>query len=164
MNKSPLNISKKLIIFDINPNNDDITKELIYGKISSAIKKASLRHHVAFLSHSNLFLLKRMVQDIGITNNYIISDAGARIYNSETNKIIFENKIELQTALSISHFGIIKENLLLISSTTHEVVYSPNLVYEDILEKKHYIKLRRIASFTSLVKFLNDNNVFSIMI
>ena len=79
----------KILIFDINPGNDEITSELIFGKILQVIKKASTLQHIVFLSHSNLSVLKKILQDMDIKNVYIISDAGARIFNNT--KVFIKN-------------------------------------------------------------------------
>jgi hydroxymethylpyrimidine pyrophosphatase-like HAD family hydrolase len=155
---------KKVLIFDVNPSDDDITKELILGKVLQVIKKCSLNRHVVFLSHSTLSLLKKMVNDMGIKQGYIISDCGARIYNLHDNKIIFQESLELYDSLSIAHSSLVNENLILASCDTQEIVYSPNPLYRDSLSKKHYVKLRHMDSFVGFAKFINTHNIYSIMV
>lgn len=158
------NTFNKLFIFDINPNNDEITKELIFGKISSAIKKASANQYIVFLSHSNLPLLKKILIDINLKNVYVISDAGARIFDNKNDTIIYENKISKEIVGAVTHTGIIENDLVLVSSNTQEMAYSYNFINQQALSKKHFIKLACTNDFQKFVKFINTNDIYSIMI
>jgi hydroxymethylpyrimidine pyrophosphatase-like HAD family hydrolase len=158
------NEQKKILIFDINPGNDEITSELIFGKILHAIKKAVVNQYVVFLSHSNLSILKKICLDMDIKNVFIISDAGARIYNNGTNKIIYEKSIPKQMALSTIHTGIIENNLILVSTTNREMSYGYNFSNKVSLSKKHYVKLPYSSDFPKFIEFVNTNDIFSILI
>jgi hydroxymethylpyrimidine pyrophosphatase-like HAD family hydrolase len=156
--------SKKILVFDINPSNDEITKELIFGKISSVIKKAAINQHVIFLSHSNLSLLKKILINIDIKDAYIISDAGARIFDYKNNQILFEKKISSDAALATIHTGVVQNNLVLVSGATQELSYSYNYLHQSTLAKKHYIKLSCTNDFQKFIKFVTNNDIFSVMI
>ncbi|GHU47281.1 hypothetical protein FACS1894218_1360 [Bacilli bacterium] len=78
----------KLFIIDINPSNDDITNELVVGKLSRVIKNAALYQNVVIVGHANLTILKQMTKDTNIKSAYIISDNGARIYNIKDNAVV----------------------------------------------------------------------------
>jgi hypothetical protein len=86
--KLSINRFDKLFIIDINPSNDDITNELVVGKLSRVIKNAALYQNVAIVGHANLSILKQMTKDINIKSAYIISDNGGRIYNIKNNTVI----------------------------------------------------------------------------
>lgn len=154
----------KVLIFDINPCNDEITKELIFGKILLAIKKACGYQHVVFLSHSNLTLLKKILTSMDIKNAYIISDAGARIFDAKNNKIIFQKPISTDAAAATIHTGIMENNLILVSGDTYEMSYSYNFSHQLSLSKKHYAKLPCTNEFQKFIKFVRENNIYSILI
>lgn len=154
----------KLLIFHINPSNDEITKELVLGKLSQAIKKASYNSHIAFLSHSNLLLLKKIILNIGLKEAYIISDSGARIFSIKQNEIIYEKSLPKHLCSAISHTGIIENCLVLTSGDTQEFSYCYNYLHQLALSKKHYIKLVCTTDFQKFSKFLESNNIYSIMI
>jgi hydroxymethylpyrimidine pyrophosphatase-like HAD family hydrolase len=79
---------KKKIIIDINPGNDQITKELIIGQFATILKTISKKNILILCSHSSLFILKKIANAIGLKNGYIISDFGARIYDIGTKTIL----------------------------------------------------------------------------
>ncbi|MDR1991864.1 MAG: hypothetical protein LBP70_04025 [Mycoplasmataceae bacterium] len=163
---SSLNIEqfKKLIIIDINPGNDEITKDLVIGRLSKVIKNVALYQNVVILAHSTLLLLKKMTKDIGLKKGYIISDNGARIYDIARDKTIYDNSINHNEVSAIVHYGIMQNSLVLISGNQREYAYSLNLINASFLNKHHYLPLPYTNDYTKFTKFINSTIIHSILI
>jgi hydroxymethylpyrimidine pyrophosphatase-like HAD family hydrolase len=131
----------KLFIFDVNPSNDDVTKELVIGNFSRVVKNLSDYQNVVFLSHSNLSLMKKLIEDIGIKNGFVISDNGSRIYDIDKGTIVYENFINKSDVLAGLHLGIMENCLVLLSGSNKEYAYSANIMSALTLSKKHYAAL-----------------------
>lgn len=78
----------KLLIIDISLDNDDMTKEIVMGKLSRIIKNVSIYQNVVILSHGSLYILKQLIDDMKIKKGYIISDGGARNWRFKNDWLI----------------------------------------------------------------------------
>ncbi|MDR0740009.1 MAG: HAD family hydrolase [Mycoplasmataceae bacterium] len=156
--------SQKLFIIDINPGNDEITKDLVIGRLSKIVKNVSLYQNVVFLAHSNLSLVKKMIKDIGIKNGYAVSDGGARIYNIAKDQVVYDNSMNRDAVLAVVHYAIMQNSLVLLSSSHREYAYSMNLLNASSLNKKHYLPLPYTNNYQKLVKFINSTVIHSILI
>jgi hydroxymethylpyrimidine pyrophosphatase-like HAD family hydrolase len=154
----------KLFIVDINPDNDEITKDLVIGRLSKVLKNVSLYQNSVILSHSTLSLLKKMVKDIGLKKGFIISDNGARIYDIYQDKVIYDNCMNKDEALAVTHYAIMQNSLVLISSSQREYAYSLNLINAISLNKRHYLPLPYTNDYTKIVRFIESTVVHSILI
>jgi hydroxymethylpyrimidine pyrophosphatase-like HAD family hydrolase len=154
----------KIFIIDINPGNDQISKELVMGKIARVIKNASIYQNVIILSHSNMDLLKKLVKDIGIRNGFIVSDHGARIYDIARNKILYQSNLGKDEVGAIVHYAMMQNLLVLASSSGKEYAYSLNLLNASMLAKKHYIPLSFTNDYNKFSKFINTATVHSLLI
>lgn len=153
----------KIYIFDLNPGNDDITKEFIMGKLSRIMKNISLYQYFVIVSHSSLKVLKKIVNDAKISLGYIVSDSGARIYNISTKKVIFEKHIERNDVLGISHCLTMSDLLQLISISNNEFIYSFDPMNEYIFSKMHYINSNNVSTYGKFKELLEKNSVFSFL-
>ncbi|MDE6476692.1 MAG: HAD hydrolase family protein, partial [Mycoplasmoidaceae bacterium] len=137
----------KIYVFDLNPGNDDITKEFIMGKLSRIMKNISLYQYFVIVSHSSLKVLKKIIADAKINLGYIVSDSGARIYNISTKKIIYEKHIEKNDVLGISHCLTMSDVLQLVSIANNEFIYSFDSMNEYVFSKMHYINCNVITAY-----------------
>jgi hydroxymethylpyrimidine pyrophosphatase-like HAD family hydrolase len=154
----------KIIVVDVNPGNDELTKELIIGKFSKVIKNVSSYQHVVLMSHSNLHLLLKLVSDVGLKNGFLISDYGARIYDLKNNRIIYENAIGQTEVNAIVHYGIMQNALVLASGETREYAYSLDQLNAIALQKRHYLPLLYTNDYAKFSKFIHSLPTFSIML
>jgi hydroxymethylpyrimidine pyrophosphatase-like HAD family hydrolase len=163
-NTSKDNKSDKLFILDINPGNDEITKDLVIGRLAKVLKNVSEYQNTIILSHSTLSLLKKMVKDIGLKRGYVVSDNGARIYDIQRDKVIYDNSMNKDEVLAITHYGIMQNSLVLISGSQREYAYSLNLINALSLNKKHYLPLPYTNDYNKIIKFIDSTIVHSILI
>lgn len=164
MNNSTTNKTintKKLFVIDINPSNDEVTRELVMGKLASSIKTASINNTVAIVSHSNLELLKKMISYVGLKSGYIISDAGARIYSIEKEMVIYNKPILKEDVDTIAHHLIMLGLLVLASSDKKEYAYSIDVMNVIALQKRHYISFQSTSEFIKFNKFLKNSTIYS---
>jgi hydroxymethylpyrimidine pyrophosphatase-like HAD family hydrolase len=162
--KPTIGVNDKLFIIDINPGNDEITKDLVIGRFAKMIKNISQYQKVVILSHSTLSLLKKMVKDIGLKKGYVVSDNGARIYNIDEDKVIYDNSMDRDEVLAIVHFAIMQNALVLVSGSQREYGYSLNLLNSSSLNKKHYLPLPYTSDYPKFVKFIDSTIIHSILI
>jgi hydroxymethylpyrimidine pyrophosphatase-like HAD family hydrolase len=154
----------KLFIIDINPGNDEITKELVIGRLAKVLKNVAEYQNAVILSHSNLSLLKKMIKDIGLKKGYVVSDNGARIYDIQHDKIIYDSAMTRDEVLAITHYAIMQNSLLLVSGSQREYAYSLNLLNALSLNKKHYLPLPYTNDYNKIAKFIDSTVVHSILI
>jgi hydroxymethylpyrimidine pyrophosphatase-like HAD family hydrolase len=162
--KTMLNRFDKIFLIDINPGNDEITKEIVMGRLSRIVKNASIYQNIVIVSHSNLVLLKKLVSDIGIKIGFIISDNGARVYSITEDRIIFESVIKPEDVLAATHFAIMEGSLVLASGSAREYAYSVNLLNALALNKKHYVPLPYTNDYGKFSKFIISTNIHSILV
>jgi hydroxymethylpyrimidine pyrophosphatase-like HAD family hydrolase len=159
-----LNRFDKIFLIDINPGNDEITKEMVMGRLSRIVKNASIYQNIVITSHSNLVLLKKLVNDIGIKIGYIVSDNGARVYSIIEDRVIFETVIKSEDVSAATHFSIMEGSLVLASGSSREYAYSVNLLNALALNKKHYVPLPYTNDYGKFIKFLGSTNIHSLLI
>jgi hydroxymethylpyrimidine pyrophosphatase-like HAD family hydrolase len=164
MLKNTDNHFDKIFVMDINPGNDEITKELVIGRFAHIVKNASLYQNIIITGHSTLSLLKHMIKDIDIKHGYIVSDNGARIYSIHQDKIIYDNSMDKEDVLAILHYAIMQNSLVLVSGTQREYAYSLNLLNALSLNKKHYLPLPYTNDYNKLIKFVNSTIVHSVLV
>ncbi|MDR0545652.1 MAG: HAD hydrolase family protein [Mycoplasmataceae bacterium] len=154
----------KIFVFDINPGTNSITNELVVGKLAQVLKNICLYQHVVIVAHSNLSVLIKMVKDAGITNGFIISDQGARVYHIKSKKLIYDNAISDDNVQAIIHFGIMSDALVVLSGTNLEHAYSFNVLNSIDLNKKHYIPLDYSSDYQTFSRFAKSTNIYSAMV
>jgi hydroxymethylpyrimidine pyrophosphatase-like HAD family hydrolase len=159
-----INKFDKLFIVDINPSNDEITKDLVIGRLSKVLKNVSQYQNTVILSHSNLSLLKKMIKDIDLQNGYVVSDNGARIYDIARQKILYDNSMNKDEIMAIVHYAIMQNSLVLVSGSQREYAYSLNLINALFLNKKHYLPLMYTNDYHRLTKFIDSTIVHSVLI
>ncbi|MDR3330394.1 MAG: hypothetical protein LBS76_03895 [Mycoplasmataceae bacterium] len=154
----------KIFVVDINPGNDEITKELVIGRFARVIKNASLYQNIIITSHSTMSLLKNVIKDIGIKHGYVVSDNGSRIYSIHQDKIVYDNSMDKEDVLAILHYAIMQNSLVLVSGSQREYAYSLNLLNALSLNKRHYLPLPYTNDYNKLAKFVNSTIVHSVLI
>ncbi|MDE7433959.1 MAG: HAD hydrolase family protein, partial [Mycoplasmoidaceae bacterium] len=136
MNKTE-KLTPKVYVFDINPGNDEATKDLVIGRLGTISKIISSHHYFVLLSHSSLRVLKKITHDAKITKGYIVSDSGARIYDIGRKKIIYEKPIDKTSCLNIIHSIAMLNMLCLASSSLTEFSYSFDPLSSTSLNRLH---------------------------
>ncbi|MDR0675163.1 MAG: hypothetical protein LBF36_02775 [Mycoplasmataceae bacterium] len=158
------NKGDKLFIIDINPGNDEITKDLVIGRLAKVLKNVAEYQNAVILSHSTLSLLKKMIKDIGLKKGFIVSDNGARIYDITQGKVIYDNSMNRDEVLAVVHYAIMQNSLVLISGSQREYAYSLNLINAISLNKKHYLPLPYTNDYNKIIKFVDSTIVHSILV
>jgi hypothetical protein len=154
----------KVIVVDINPGNDELTKEFIMGKFARVLRSVSAYQNIVIMSHSNLHLLLKLISDINIKNGYVVSDYGARIYSLRENKIIYENAMNPNDINALTHYGIMLSAFVLGSAESREFAYSIDQSNAIVLQKRHYLPLLYTNDYSKFNKFLKSANIFSVML
>ncbi len=157
------NFFTKIYVFDINPGNDDITKDVIMGRLSKIVKVIEQNQFVVLTSNSSLKVLKKFVKDAKFKHCYIISDNGARIYNVGSGKILWEKPIDETSVLSVCHIAATNDVLQLISYKNKELIYSFNQLSINAFAKMHYINLMTVTNFLSYKDQIIKNKIYSFM-
>jgi hydroxymethylpyrimidine pyrophosphatase-like HAD family hydrolase len=166
MTKNTINAERynKLFVVDINPGNDEVTKDLVIGRLARVLKNVSEYQNTVILSHSNLSLLKKMIKDIGLKKGFIVSDNGARIYDITHDKIIYDSAMNKDEVLAVIHYAIMQSSLVLVSGSQREYAYSLNLINALSLNKRHYLPLPHTNDYNKIVKFIDSTIVHSILV
>lgn len=157
------NFFTKIYVFDINPGNDDVTKDVIMGRLSKIIKVIEQNQFVVLISHSSLRILKKIVKDAKLKHCYIISDNGARIYNAGSGKILWEKAIDETAALSISRIAATNDLLQLASYKNNELIYSFDQLSTHAFAKMHYINLMTTSNFLNYKDQIIKNKIYSFL-
>lgn len=154
----------RLFILDVNPGNDELTKDMVMGKLGKTILSVSQNEAVVIASHSSLYLMQKLCNDIGLKKGFIISDSGARIFSIHENKIIYQIAMNMQDVDAIIHFAIMQDGLALLSASKHEYAYSINYSNTIALNKKHYLPLPYTDDYQKIKSFANSTIIHSVLV
>lgn len=157
------NIKKKIFVIDINPGSDRRIEEILQGIITKSLIKASENDHIVFMCHSNWSICKKIIENIGLKKGFLVCDNGARIYDIDQEKFIYENYIDSSSLMPLVHNGIMLDNVILVSGKENEFSYSLETIDMEALGKLHYIPLASTTSFQDFKNFLNWTEIYSIM-
>lgn len=159
----------KLIVVDL-----DGTLLNSYGEISERNKKAiskciENKVEVVLASGRPIDSMKNIAQELGI-KGYFIAGNGALIYNTEEEKIIYENCIKKEKVLQI--IEICEENSIVYNLYTENIVLTTNLkfnvlyYYKENLKKEENKKtnISVVENMYEYVKNMQNENILKITI
>lgn len=153
---------KRIFIFNIDPQNDEITSFFLSQKINDLLVKHQDDVIYIFLTKFSLnTLLKYFKKIFTLKTGYIISSSGSCIYSIADKKILYSHTLTSPAKSFLVHEGILKSLLIISDSKSKGYCYS-----EDI---KKFVKFKDvfgsditlIDSYLIYHNFIHENDFLS---
>lgn len=154
----------KILIFDINPSNDQITNEFLVGNLSNVIKRLSTKMQLIFTSFYGFNKMKEiLIKNLKLKSGFIVCNNGSLIYDIKTNKFLYKQILSMDECYMIVHNNIMQNFLVLASGEKNEYVYSPNLLLVDDFKKNVYLKFINCTRYRQFNNLIMYNGFFNIL-
>ncbi len=159
--------SRKIIIFEINPDNDQITSEFLKKNVKNILKTINQdpNYVIVFASFSKFDILYDLVVRIlGLSKAWLISNGGARLYSCERKKFIINSTLSDTQKLAISHIGSIQSFCIIASTLKQDLIYSSNYISLNKFKYQEYMSRNSTDDYLSFNNFVKLNNICSYLL
>ena len=159
-----VSLAEKIIIFDINPLNDQTISELVAGKLSLVIRNISEKNILVFSSIMSFESMHELlVKDLKLTKGFIISNNGARIYDVFNKQFIFQKALTDDQKNMIAHNGCMFAFYTIASTQNQDLAYYCNYLDAEDFTKLSYHEFSYTTNYTIYSSYFTSNSFLSFM-
>ncbi len=157
--------NSKLFVFDVDCNSLLTSiSNLESKKLALVIKSISNSQYVSLMTRSNLANAKKLADEIGLENGYLICNDGALIYDIESKSVIYANQLSEFQLNAASHIASINNFLVIAQSNTQLIAYSLNLAVSIIQNNKLFKNIEISSHYGLYLERLKERAIYSIQL
>ncbi len=157
--------NSKLFVFDVDCNSLLTSiSNLESKKLALVIKSISNSQYVSLMTRSNLANAKKLSDEIGLENGYLICNDGAIIYDIELQKVIYANKLSEFQLSAASHIASINNFMVIAQSNEHLTAYSLNRAVSIIQNDKLFRNIEISSHYGLYLERLKEQEIYSIQL
>ena len=163
-NLSNISLVNKIIIFDVNPINDQVVNEIVAGKLASSLKNISSKNMLIFTSIMSFeAMYKLIIKDLQLTNGFIISNNGARVYDIFNKQFIFQKNLTVDQKNMVAHNACMFGWYTIASTQSQDLAYFCNYLDAEEFKKLSYHEFSYTTNYTIYNSYFTSNNFLSFL-
>ena len=155
-----------VFIFDVDPDNDQITNEMINWRDTENINKYFYAKNKVLIFTSNSrfdVLYKYIVQTGKIKTGFLVCNGGSLVYDIETKKILVQGELGEQEKGMIAHTVQMQTLFALASSTKTDLIISSNYMETKAFADHSYIPRQTTDEYLKFSSFVHLNQILSVV-
>jgi len=158
-----MKISNLVITIDL--NSSDIERKILNNNreyFSNFISEIAMDNYLIFTTNDSLKDIHDLIKKWNIKRGSIIACNGAIIYNIESNNIIFNKPINLDSLKYLVHFSSLTNALLQLKSINKTIIYSSDKWSKGDFKKFISINEHSISSYNKFIDYLSKRPFYSL--
>ena len=155
-----------VFIFDVDPDNDQITNEMINWHKTDKINKyfGAKNKVLIFTSNSRFEVLHKYIVETGkIKTGFLVCNGGAVVYDIETKKFLVNSELGEQEKAMLSHTVQMQTLFALASSSKNDLIISSNYLETKKFAEHCYVPRQSTDDYLKFNSFIHLNKILSMI-
>ena len=155
-----------VFIFDVDPDNDQISNEMISWRRTDKINKYfhAKNKVLIFTSNSRFEVLYRYIVKIGkINTGFLVCNGGALVYDIETKKHLVVAELGAPEKGMIAHTAQLQTLFALASSFNNDLVIGSNYIEAQKFSQHCYVPRQLTDEYVKFTNFVSLNKILSVL-
>ena len=155
-----------VFIFDVDPDNDQITNEMISWRETDKINNYFYAKNKVLIFTSNSrfeVLYKYIVQTGKIKTGFLVCNGGALVYDIETKKNLVVGELGEQEKAMLAHTVQMQTVFALASSMKNDLIISSNYLEAKSFNEHSYVPRQITDEYLKFSSFVHVNQILSVV-